>query len=185
MGVYQQVRARQAQPALGRREGLGALIATLIQAPDFVFRVEVGESDERNNGLYELGGDELALRGSTWRYTDDEMASRLAYLLWGGPPDMLLLTAASAGELTTREGLRAHAERMLSEPRAAAHLATFFDELVKLPDLGAVSKNITLFPEFSPELVTSMRAEIAALFTDVVFTRDADVREAAQGAAVR
>ena len=78
MDVYQRVRARQAQPMLGRREGLGALIATLIQAPDFVFRVEVGEPSELNDELYEIAGNEFALRGPTWRYTAGEMASRLA-----------------------------------------------------------------------------------------------------------
>ena len=182
MNVYAQVTARQPQPLEGRRAALGALIAVLIQAPDFVFRVEVGEPDpegvegeRRGGGLTDPAN--LVVQGPTWRYTGDELASRLSYLLWGGPPDDELFDVAASGALTERETLRSQAERMLADPRAAARLVGFFDELVGLPNLDAVSKDAVMFPDFSPALRASMRAEIAALFTDVVFTRDADVRE--------
>ncbi|WP_437923138.1 DUF1585 domain-containing protein [Sorangium sp. So ce291] len=47
------------------------------------------------------------------RPTGDEMAARLSYLFWGTMPDEELRMAAQAGELSTKEGVRAQAERML------------------------------------------------------------------------
>ena len=166
MMLYRRISEIHPNPVEGRVTAQGAVIAAFLQAPDFVFRVELGEPES------EINPEEV-----TWRYTDDEMASRLSYLLWGQAPDDELLAAASAGTLTQDEGVRAQANRLLNDPRAAQHLASFFDELIGLPNLDAVSKDAQLFPEFSASLRDSMRHEIAELFRDVVFDRDADIRE--------
>jgi hypothetical protein len=54
-----------------------------------------------------------------------EIASRMSYLIWGSTPDPELLAAAGTGELLDPEGRRAHAARMLAEPRARAQLHRF------------------------------------------------------------
>ena len=163
MALYRQVKSEFIDLSLGEAQAREALIAILLQSPDFVFRVEVGEPDPEQT--------------LTWRYTNDEMASRLSYLVWGRAPDQELLEAAALGALTDDDGLRRQAERLLGHPYAAEHLAQFFDEFIGLPNLDAVSKDVVSFPEYSDRLRSSMREEIAQLFRDVVFEREADARE--------
>lgn len=52
------------------------------------------------------------------RLTDMELAARLSYFLWSGPPDEELLAAARAGSLRSPGGLAAQARRMVADPRA-------------------------------------------------------------------
>jgi|GEM_PF-241743 len=138
--------------------GLKACLSALIQSPHTLFRVELGEphpSPPSNDP-------------SRLRYTSLEMASRLSYLLWGGPPDDELLSVASAGQLTEDDPLRAQAERMIATPLARAQLGLFFDELLGLHRLPLVTKDAERFPELSPELLTDMRQELRLLFERVV-----------------
>lgn len=165
MGLYRQLTSSTPHLPSTRIMGRKALISALIQSPPFVFRVEIGEPDP----LSQAGQDQI------WRYTSDEMASRLSYFMWGSAPDAQLLEAAASGSLVEEGPLKFQAERLLADPRSASHLSGFFDELIGLPNLDAVSKDHQLFPEFSPELRASMREEIAALFREIVFEQDVDV----------
>jgi hypothetical protein len=147
-------------PWQGVMHGLSAL----LQSPDFLFRVERGEPDP----------EQPARR----RYTSLEMASRLSFFLWNGPPDDALLTAGERGDLATEAGVRAAAERMLADPRAEAALTSFFGEYVHLDRLDVgLQKDPATFPQVTATLAASMKAEIEALFHDVAFTRDADFGE--------
>jgi hypothetical protein len=136
--------------------------AAFLQSPHFLFRVEIGEPDP----------DEPA----RLRYTSLEMASRLSYFLWGGPPDDRLLTRAARGDLATEEGVRETAIDMIEDERARAQMIRFFAEFFALERLDSVEKNAELFPEWSPALRASMRAEVEELVGDL-WDRDADVRE--------
>lgn len=143
-------------------EGLQFGIAAIVQSPNFLFRVELGEPDPDTSGVY--------------RYTDLEMASRLAFLLWNTLPDDELYEAARNGELTTDEGLRAQAERMLADPRAREGISAYFDDLYSLHELDSLSKDPTVFPEMAPELGVAARTETLMTIDDVIFERDEDVR---------
>ena len=82
-------------------DGVEFSLAGLLQSPHFLFRVELGEPD-----------------GGRLRYTDFEMASRLAFFLWNTTPDDLLLDAASAGTLSNDADLAKQITRMLADTRA-------------------------------------------------------------------
>ncbi|MGE0788741.1 MAG: DUF1592 domain-containing protein [Sandaracinaceae bacterium] len=86
-------------------------IRVLIQHVEFVYRVEVGE--------------EIAPGSPIHRLTDFEIASRLAFLVWGSVPDDALLDAAAAGRLADVNGVQDEALRMLEDPRAAQQIETF------------------------------------------------------------
>ena len=142
--------------------GLEWAVVALLESPYFLFRVEVGTPDSAGR----------------LRYDDWEMASRLSYLLWGTTPDDTLLDAAAAGGLRSTDGIREHAERMLASPRARAAVGGFFAEYLNLVRLDGVAKNTELFPQaLSPTLIASMRLEVQKLVEEVVFDRDADLRE--------
>lgn len=94
--------------------GVTYTVAGLLQSPNFLYRVELGEEfDDDPN---------------TRKYTPFEMATRLAYTLWETTPDEYLLDAAQAGELTSEESVRHYASVMLTHPRAAAPLQRFWRE---------------------------------------------------------
>jgi len=86
-------------------------IQTLLQHPEFVYRIDSGTSVE--------GMDDVI------RLDDWAVASRLSYLLWGTGPDDALLDLAASGGLQTTEDRVATAERMLDDERALARIERF------------------------------------------------------------
>lgn len=138
-------------------------VAGMLQSPSFLYRIELGSPDPSHPG---------------WRrYDGYEMASRLAFLLWNAPPDSSLLDDAAAGRLDSPSGLRARALAMLADPRAHDAVARFFTEYFKLDRLDTLARDPTAFPLITATLGASMRGEVLRLLDDVVFSRDADLRE--------
>lgn len=143
--------------------GVRTAVAGLLQAPSFVYRIELGEPDPDNE-------DRL-------RYTGFEMASRLSFLLWNSPPDDVLLDAAEAGDLHDETGIAAQVDRILADNRARFAIQSFFYEYLDLGRLNGISKDAELYPEFSPALAEAMRTEVKLLVDDLVFRRDVDIRQ--------
>ncbi|NUO50434.1 MAG: DUF1592 domain-containing protein [Polyangiaceae bacterium] len=144
--------------------GLEAVTTAFLQSPHFLYLVEVGEPDPDNPDRY--------------RFTSYEMASRLSYFLTGDMPDDELFQAAESGELSTQEGVRAQASRLLSLPVARTSLRAFFSTMLSLDSLPAMVRQTELFPKFTPTLGASMREEALLGFEDLVFNADGDYRAA-------
>lgn len=146
--------------------GLRYALAGMLQAPSFLYRIELGSPDP-------VPGHE------GWRrYTDLEMASRLAFLLWNAGPDEELIEAAVAGALSTPDAIHLQASRMLEDPRARRAVQAFFAQYFDLGRLDHVGDRDPLrYPQFTSTLTASMRTEVELLVDDVIFNRDADVRE--------
>ncbi|MBK9262143.1 MAG: DUF1592 domain-containing protein [Polyangiaceae bacterium] len=140
--------------------GIKYMLAAVLQSPHFLFRVDIGE----------MGPD-------TYRYSSWEMASRLSFLLHDAPPDEALRTAAQNGELTSPEGIRAHAQRLLDDPRARATLVRFFRDFMSLSKLDHLDKLPDKFPQLSATLGPSMRMQMERMFEQNVFERQGDFRE--------
>jgi hypothetical protein len=140
--------------------GLRHAIWGVLQSPYFLYRVEVGFPSEEHDGR-------LA-------FSSHEMASRLSFTLWSTVPDDDLLDAADRDELTSAAGVRAQAERMLADPRARQGVENFAAELYGLWALEEKEKDAELFPEWTPTLETSMRAEVLARVERVVFDEPGD-----------
>jgi hypothetical protein len=127
--------------------GLEYAVATALQAPSFLYRVEIGTP----------GADGV-------RHLDDfELATRLSYFFWDTTPDDALLEAAERGELTTDAGLAREAARLADSERARPALARFFDEWFGISALDQVPKSETTYPEFDRALAAAMRGEIEQL----------------------
>ncbi|MEZ6105792.1 MAG: DUF1592 domain-containing protein [Pirellulaceae bacterium] len=80
--------------------------------------------------------------------TDDELASRLAYFLWGSMPDDELLGLASDGRLNDPGEINRQVERMLDDPRALEFTGNFVGQWLSLHKAHAVKINQDLFPRF-------------------------------------
>jgi hypothetical protein len=141
-------------------EGLQFAMAALLQSPDFLFRVELGEDTPDGR-----------------RWTDHEMAERLSYLFWNTTPDDALLDAADAGELTTDEGLSVQVDRLLESPRAHEGLRAWFGDLLHLGELDDLYKDPGVFEYMSDSLGPAAREETLLGFEHIVFDTDADIRD--------
>ncbi len=142
--------------------GLEYAIATVLQSPNFIYRIELGETDPHDEGRRVLTG--------------TEMASRLSYFLLDTTPSETLLDRAEAGDLDDAEGVAAVAREMLEQPEARATMGAFYGELFKLRDIEGLVKDNELFPDFTPELAASMRGETLALVDHLAFEEDTDFR---------
>ena len=142
--------------------GVRSAVAGMLQSPNMVYRVEIGEVDR----------DDPTRR----RLTDFEVASRLSFLLWNSPPDADLLLAAARGDLATTEGVEAQARRMLDDERARIAIADFFDQYLDLARLEHATPDVETYPQWTESLRAAMRAEVRLLVDDLVSRQDTDVR---------
>lgn len=91
--------------------GVEAALRTILSAPSFLYRVEIGEPVDG-------APDVFALR-------DYEVATRLSYFLWGTTPSDELLDDADAGRLRSREDVRAALSWMMEDERALDRITRF------------------------------------------------------------
>ena len=91
---------------------------------------------------------EPAAEGGRRRLDGGEVATRLAYFLWGGPPDDALLEAAAAGDLSRADLLAAHVDRMLADPRSRRFVEAFVHQWLSLDRLDLFQFDDTLYPDF-------------------------------------
>lgn len=102
-------------------EAVAMGVEAILQSPSFMYRPEFGTRTA-------VGDDAVQLSGH-------EVATRLSYFLVGTLPDAELLQAAASGDLLTVGGYRAHAERLLADPRARPVLTNFFMQWLQLDRL--------------------------------------------------
>ena len=154
--------AGEAAETLGDfHEGMAFALAALVQAPQFLFRVEVG-----------VGADD-----GTRRFTDFELASRLSYFLWNTTPDAALLDAAEQGALSTDEGYRLQAERLLNDPRARDGVRAFFVDHYRLYELEEMKKDPGVFEHYSTDLGHEAMEETLRVLDEIIWETDADYRD--------
>ena len=130
------------------------MLEGLLASPDFVFRFERAPSG--------------ATPGSSYKLSDLDLASRLAFFLWSAPPDRPLLALASQNRLSNPAVLEREVRRMLADPRASALATRFAAQWLRLPDLEMVQPDIRQYPDFDEQLRTAMRRETELLFEDLV-----------------
>jgi hypothetical protein len=134
------------------KEAVSYIIEAMLQSPRFIYRIENQRGD-----------------GTAWPVGEYELASRLSYILWGGPPDRELMRAADAAELSDRSRIEAQIRRMLKDPRAVEKSSRFIAEWLNLGRLDHLQPNSKRFPNWNKELAADMREETLAFFEDVVW----------------
>ena len=137
-------------------------LVAMLQSPRFLYRPEVGEPDPEHGGR---------------RLTAFELASRLSYFLWNGPPDDALLAAAQDGSLNTEDGIGAQIDRMMADAKVHRAVRNFADEWLQLRDLLDLNKDPNVYKHFSSDLGASAREETLSLVEYLALDQDADFRE--------
>lgn len=148
--------ARAALPEEGTKAGLQYAISAILQAPDFLYRVEVGRREATLDPF--------------------ELATRLAFFLWDAPPDDALWRAAMEDALPAT--LAAQAERMMADPRFETGTRAFFEDLYHLYALDEVAKDPSAFLHFSSELGAEAREETLRFLVDLLVDREGNFLDA-------
>jgi hypothetical protein len=142
-------------------QGLATATSGFLQSPNFLYRVETNKLDGTNGRL---------------KFDGPSMATRLSYLLTGGPPSAALLAAAAAGQLDTADGVRTAAAPLLMNAGVVDRMAAFFGEYTQAQQVLVVDKSATLFPSFNAALKSSMLQGTQLFIKNVVLGATADVR---------
>jgi hypothetical protein len=135
-------------------ESIRSILEAMLQSPRFIYRIEAQRGD-----------------GSVVSASQYELASRLSYILWGGPPDEELLAAADKGKLN-RAGVESQARRMLRDRRAVGRSRQFISEWLDLDRLDSLAPSPQRFPNWKAGLAADMRAETLAFFEEVVWKQN-------------
>lgn len=153
--------ATAAAAAGGKYEDAVAhIIQAMLQSPRFLYRVEKQLGD-----------------GSPWPVDAYELASRMSYIVWGGPPDRELMRAADKGELHEKDTLAGQLQRMLEDPRAVAHSLRFIEEWLDLDRLENLQPGRERYPHWDPELAADMREETREFFREIVWEQKRPLAE--------
>lgn len=145
------------RPSALFEKGLEFLLMGLIQSPHFLYIVELGESDDPADAR---------------RLTGNELATRLSFFILNSPPTDALLDAAERGDLESPTVREAMVRELLAHPRARQTLRSHFAERLQIEALSTLNR-----PELSESVRAAMVEETLRLVDDVVWDRNADVRE--------
>lgn len=139
-------------------KGLRLATTAMLQSPWFLYRFERGAGTEATRPI-----------------VGEEMASRLAFLVWNTGPDDALLDAAARGELDTVAGIRGVLPRLLADPRAAQSARSFFREYMGANSFESMHRDRAAFPRWEDGLGDSMREELER-FVESIVLADGDLR---------
>jgi hypothetical protein len=109
-------------------EAMSKVLATMMAAPSFYLRVELGQAGS---------GD-----GQCVALTAHELASRLSYQFWDTVPDATLAALADDGTLLDPTVYQAQVARLVADARADAPTRRFFSRWFKLEELVSMNGKV-------------------------------------------
>ena len=105
---------------------------------------------------------------------DHELALRLAYFLWNGPPDTALQNQV---DLAAPATLAQHADRMLNDPRSDHFLHAFIDYWLSIRDIKLNAPDALLYTDYYlDELLTESSVRETRLFIRELVDHDLPAR---------
>jgi hypothetical protein len=143
--------------------GLGLALASMLEAPQFLFRQEIAEPDPDHVGQSRLDA-----------YSK---ATRLSFFLWDTVPDAQLLDAAEKGELNTESGTAKQVDRMMASPRLEAGVRAFFTDMLGFDTFETLAKDPTLYPKFGPRVAADMQEQTLRTLVDHLLVQKGDYRD--------
>lgn len=155
--AYKDLQRSLMQNGSNFKKSIAGVIEAILQAPDFLYRVEKG-----------------VMVDGRLKPTDYEMASRLSYFFWGSMPDDELLQAAANGQLSTPAQVKAQAERMLADERSRNMIRYFFDAYLPISSLNHLERDPVAYPNFNALIGSLMREETQTFLEHHIFAGPGD-----------
>jgi len=155
------------------QKAIKALLARILVAPQFLYRVEQGE----DSSLVKKVSYTPEVKSDVRPLTNWEMASRLSYFLWSSIPDTELRRAASAGELSDPQGIGRQVKRMIADPKARRLSTEFFGQWLGFYHFDQYKGvDTSRFAEFTDDVKEAMYDEAVSFFEHVI-RKERPIRE--------
>jgi hypothetical protein len=135
----------QQMAELGFDAAVELTVQAFLMSPQFLYRLELGQSDEEPGQVVALD--------------DYAMASRLSYLVLQSMPDAELFAAAEQGRLHTQDQIEAQTRRMLGTEAATAALVDYSRQWLNFDRLLTEDKDPGMFPAWNDGLQAAIREE--------------------------
>ena len=153
VGIYDRRRGAQASHEAALKETLAVVLAS----PRFLYLAEPSPSE------------------SPRLLTANELAIRLSFFLWGGPPDATLRDLAARGELLKPEILAEQTNRLIDDPRSVGFVRPFVHQWLGLDRLDFFRFNIVRHLSFDDSVKMAARTEVYETFGHLL-RQDASLR---------
>ena len=149
--IYRGITTTAVAAGANYETAISLVLEAMLQSPRFIYRIEYNNSGEI--------------------VSDNELAVRLSYLIWGSSPDKTLYDAAQKGTLSDPEMMKSHVDRMLNDPRAIDQSVRFVRQWLNLDGLSNIRPDKKHFPEWDPQLANDMGSETVTFFKEVVWEK--------------
>jgi hypothetical protein len=130
-------------------DGARVVIESLLQSPNFLYRVELTAKGQRLSG--------------------GELATKLSLLFRDAPPDAALLASAEQGGLGDDTKLKSVAGQLLEGGGARPVVERFHSQLFGLGRYASIAKDQQRFPTYAAESLNATLAQADLQFFDRIF----------------
>lgn len=130
---------RSFQAGSSFRDSVKDALQVILTSPQFLFLIENSSTPESEP------------------LDDYEVASKLSYFLWNGPPDRAMLKLAAAGSLRGR--LDAEVARMIDDPRFERFAGEFASQWLALDKFQVLEPDRVRFPKLNRDTRAQLRQE--------------------------
>jgi hypothetical protein len=141
---------KQRREGLAPRQALVESLSILLASPSFLYLAEPG------------------VDATTRPISDLELASRLSYFLWSGPPDAELLASATQGTLHRPDVLCQQVDRLLDDARANAFVHAFVGQWLRMSRLDFFQFDLKRHPNFNAGVKEAARDEVYQTFAHLL-----------------
>ena len=131
-------------------EAIRTPLSVILASPGFLYLFEPGYEAERR------------------QLNDRELAVRLSYFLWSGPPDAELLQLAEQNKLHLPEVLRQQVDRLIADPRSDDFVAGFVHQWLDMERLDFFQFDVNLHRDFDESTRAATREEVYQSFAHLL-----------------
>jgi len=131
-------------------EAIRTPLSVILASPGFLYFFEPGDEAERR------------------QLNDRELAVRLSYFLWSGPPDAELLQLAEQNKLHLPEVLRQQVDRLIADPRSNDFVAGFVHQWLDMERLDFFQFDVNLHRDFDESTRAATRKEVYQSFAHLL-----------------
>jgi hypothetical protein len=125
-------------------------LSIILASPSFLYLNEPSNADESR------------------QLSDRELAVRMAYFLWSGPPDAELLNLAGQNTLHLQETLRQQVDRMIADPRSDEFVSGFVHQWLDMERLDFFQFDVNLHRDFDESTRAATREEVYQSFAHLL-----------------
>ena len=125
-------------------------LSIILASPSFLYLNEPSNADESR------------------QLSDRELAVRMAYFLWSGPPDAELLNLARQNRLHLPETRRQQVDRMIADPRSDEFVSGFVHQWLDMKRLDFFQFDVNLHRDFDESTRAATREEVYQSFAHLL-----------------